>query len=161
MTKVALEVFVCWAHLDALLADKLLAELKPQLMASRRYAFHVWRDRGLVIGEHWRQEIARALRQCWGGLILVSPALLSSDFIDKHELPHFLAGVAPKPALPVMLQRVSFERHDLKGLEDVQIFTLDGRAYGDLTTKAQRSRFAEQFFLQIETRCDRMLAGAP
>lgn len=149
--------FVSYAHADALTATTFLKRLTEQLAPSKRYQYNLWRDTMLLVGERWHDEIQQALGECQMGLLLVSPAFLASDYIVKQELPRFLGQVA-KPVLPVMLQPVDFQRHDLKGLEHHQIFCLDKtKAFGNCGTNATRRRFVAQLFGQIEQRLDRLI----
>ena len=127
-----------------------------QLAPSRRYHDTLWRDTNILAGEGWHGEIQRALNECQLGLLLISPAFLSSTYIAEHELPHFI-GDAATPVLPVMLQPVDFQRHDLKGLAQHQIFRLNQtEAFDNCTTSTTRRRYAEQLFDQIERRLDRL-----
>ena len=60
-----------------------------------------------------------------------------------------------------MLQAVDLERHDLKGLEQTQIFRLESprfrepKSYGDCTA-GQRDRFTRELFRRIELRLDKL-----
>ena len=93
---------------------------------------------------------------CQLGLLLVTPAFLTSKYIAQHELPLFV-GDSAKPVIPVMLKTIDLQRHDTKGLEDYQLFRLDNaRSFADCTTDALRRRFVEQLFIQIERRLDRL-----
>ena len=99
------------------------------------------------------QQIIEARDNCDFGLLLVSPSFLASKFITENELPIFLSG--EKGSIPVMLQPVDFDRHDLKGLEKQQIFRLDfegfkePRAYGECK-KHRRDTFVTELFKAIE-----------
>lgn len=98
----------------------------------------------------------QALDDCHLGLLLVSPAFLASPFITQEELPRFV-GQGARPVLPVLLQRVGLQRHDLRGLQQHQIFWLDPvQSFAHCTTAATRNRFVETLFGQIEQRLDRL-----
>jgi len=147
--------FVSYAHQNQALASQLLDKLQQVLAPSKRFEYQLWSDHQLRVGEDWQQQIAKARDACDFGLLLVSPAFLASKFITEHELPTFVTGV--KPAIPVMLQPVDFERHDLKGLAAAQIFRLhypglqQPRAYGECKGP-RRDSFAFSLFQAIETR---------
>ena len=83
---------------------------------SKQYHYTFWRDNDILVGEKWHEEIQHALGRCDVGLVLVSPAFLGSQYIQDHELPEFVKG-GDKPVIPVMLQPIDLERHDLKGLQ--------------------------------------------
>ena len=97
------------------------------------------------------------------GLLLISPAFLSSDFIIENELSYFI-GSDTKPVIPVLIQPVNFKRHDLKGLLEHQIFRLDidsfksPRAYGECKSN-RKNDFALELFNQVEARVDDIFSG--
>jgi hypothetical protein len=161
MKRQAVGFFVSYARANKALALRFLTRFEEQLTPSRHYAYHVWRDGRILVGEDWHGEIQRALHDCQLGLLLISPAFLGSQYIERHELPTFV-GQDAKPIIPIMLQPVDFERHDLKGLGDQQIFRLDGerfkepKAYGECSGN-QRERFAAALFRQVEQRLDKGL----
>ena len=156
--KARIEFFVSYARDDHDTANHFLKRLRQQLAPSKRYEYVLWYDRDILVGERWHDEIQQALEACQMGLLLMSPSFLESDYIARYELPCFLGGEA-KPIIPVMLQTVNAQRHDLKGLEAHQLFRLDhSHAFADCTTEALRRRFVETLFEQIERRLDRLLA---
>lgn len=130
-----------------------MAKLQDILSPSRRHDYRLWRDTRLILGEEFEKQIREAIDECDFGLLLISPAFLASQFITEKELPAFVSGT--KPSVPVMLQQVDFERHDLKGLENRQIFRLEHpgftepRAYGDCKAN-RRDTFVLQLFGSIE-----------
>lgn len=149
--------FVSYAHADQRLADDLVLRLRQQMTPSRAYEHTLWRDTAILVGERWLDEIVEAIDACDVGLLLVSPAFLGSSFITREELPR-LIDRAGKPIVPVMLQPVSFERHDLKGLSEYQIYRLDRqKSYSECTRDRLRSQFVEALFLEIESRLDRIV----
>lgn len=157
--RTAANFFVSYAHDDDPLADDLVTRLRAQMKPSAAYDHTLWRDTVILAGELWRRQIEEALDACDLGLLLVSPRFLGSAFIGANELPRFVGSDA-KPVIPVMLRPVSFARHDLKGLEDHQIYRLDRRkAYSECTGSRERERFIEELFLQIENRLDRLAAA--
>jgi len=156
----AIRLFVSHAHKDALLYEEFMELLADMLKPSRRYDFRFWTDRSLLVGENWHAGIAQAISQCDVGLLLVSPAFLGSEYIAEHELPKLLANPA-KILLPVMLKKVNLHRHDLKGLEERQLFQL--RARGNtyrsfaLCGSKQKSEFVYELHEQLEQRLDKLL----
>jgi len=158
------QYFVSYAHDDTKLAGKLLAELKKQFGASKGYEFVPWRDTDILPGETWHMEIQNAIATCDFGLLLVSPAFLSSSYVDQHEIPQFLSG--GKTCIPVALCRIDFDDHDLKGLEELDLFryqsegSSEPRAFEDYTSQRLQSNFALELFRKIKRRLDKKYASA-
>lgn len=151
--------FTSYARADEALADDLVQRLQQQMTPSRAYEHTHWRDTAILVGERWLNEIVEAINACHIGLLLVSPAFLGSSTIDREELPR-LIGEPGKPIVPIMLRTVSFERHDLKGLAEYQIYRLDRRkSYSECNGDRDRSRFVEELFGEIENRLDRINAS--
>lgn len=153
-TRSRVRFFVSYARSNKRLADALLQRLQEQLAPSKRYEYVLWRDTEIGVGKLWYDEIRQALDQSELGLLLVSPAFLASPFITQKELPYFV-GSGSKPVIPVLLQTVHFDRHDLKGLKDHQIFRLgDTKSFADCRDDLARRRFVEALFLQVERRLE-------
>ncbi len=147
--------FVSYARSNKQLADSFLQKLREMLAPSKKHEYELWQDTGIEVGEEWEQQILSARDNCDFGLLLVRPAFLGSKFITEKELPIFVSG--EKPSIPVMLQRVDFSKHDLKGLEKRQIFLLDyegfkePRAYGECKQR-RRDTFVLELFKTIENK---------
>ena len=153
--------FISYAHENKSLADVLVKELRTQFDSSRLYELKLWTDDAILVGERWRERIEGAIAECDFGLLLVSPAFLSSPFIREYELPRFVGGSesTTKPIVPVGLEEVDFDRHDLKGLGEHQFFRLPGkgtepRFYAELPSSQKKKKFAHELFLAIADRLD-------
>lgn len=148
------DFFVSYAHRNQQLAESFITKLGDVLRPSKAHDYRLWMDSGIVIGEEWEKQIIEARNRCDFGLLLVSPAFLGSRFISEKELPHFI-GNDRAPSIPVMLQPVDLQLHDLKGLEVLQIFRFTGqrftepRAYGECKGNA-RDAFVLALFRAIE-----------
>jgi hypothetical protein len=157
--KKTITVFISYARANRDLAARFLRKFKEQAAPSKQYHYTFWRDNDILVGENWHEEIQQALGECDVGLVLLSPAFLGSQYIQDHELPKFMKG-GGKPVIPVMLQPIDLERHDLKGLQQTQIFRLDrlrfasAKAYGECSG-SQRDQFASDLFRQVEARLDK------
>jgi hypothetical protein len=158
--KKKISVFVSYARANRDLATRFLKKFKEQAAPSRQYHYAFWRDADILVGEKWHEAIQEALAQCDVGLVLISPAFLGSQYIQDHELTKFLKSVG-KSVIPVLLQPIDLDRHDLKGLQRTQIFRLDRprfaspKAYGECSG-AQRDQFALELFRQVEARLDKV-----
>jgi WD40 repeat protein/uncharacterized protein YjbI with pentapeptide repeats len=167
--KKVVRFFVSYAHNDKTLVDALVKELRAHFASSSRYEVIPWIDHNIQIGELWRESIKKAIHDCEFGLLLVSPQFLASKFIGDHELPHFVGrphNPKLKPVLPVGLVPVSFGRHDLKGLEEHQLFLFEPprgekRYYDQLPSGSKRRDFALHLFLAIEKRLDAYFGSPP
>lgn len=152
--------FVSYAHRNAQLASGFLERLNDVLIPSKHYQYKLWSDHGILVGEDWDSQIKQAMQVCDVGLLLISPSFLASSYITETELPSLLSS--EKKLIPVMLQPIDMQRHDLKGLEKKQIFRLDyegfkePRAYGDCKGP-RRDSFVLSLFAQIEAALDKSL----
>lgn len=149
------EFFVSYAHRNQQLAESFIDELMDMLRPSKAYEYVKWMDSAIVVGDQWQKQILDARDRCTFGLLLVSPAFLSSRFIGENELPHYV-GEGRAASIPVMLSKVDFQLHDLKGLDELQIFRYSGRryseprAYGECKNGNPRSEFVHSLFQSIE-----------
>ncbi len=150
-------MFVSYAHANQELAGRFVAQFREFTLPSKAYHYHFWRDTDLLVGENWDQEIKHALDKCDLGLLLISASFLGSNYITSVEL----KLLERKPVIPVLLWPVDFDRHDLKGLQERQIFRfnksgfLRPKSYGQCTTK-QRVEFMLSLFQQAEKRLDKL-----
>lgn len=129
-----LHFFVSYAHSDSDQAKKLLQPLITDLQLSKRFQYTFWRDHLIQPGERWHEEIQDALRTCDFGIALISRDYLSSKYITEQELPSLVAG--DKPLIPVCLGLMDFQRQNLHGLQDHQIYRYE-------TTPGQMRCFME------------------
>jgi len=150
-----IKFFVSYAQKNKLLADTFTEQLMDLLGPSKKFEYKLWMDSGLIIGDAWREQIRTAKDECDFGLLLLSPAFLNSEFIAEQELPSFV-GDRRAPSIPVLLAKVDFQLHDLKGLEELQIFRYRGKRYTDFRSYAEckagnpRHDFVFSLFESIE-----------
>jgi hypothetical protein len=150
-----IEFFVSYAHKNQQLAESFVDELMDVLSPSKAYEYVTWMDSAILVGDQWQKQILDARDRCTFGLLLVSPAFLSSGFIGENELPRYV-GEGKAASIPVMLSKVDFQLHDLKGLEELQIFRYMGRryseprAYGECKSGSPRRDFVYSLFQAIE-----------
>jgi hypothetical protein len=158
-TKKQITTFISYAHTDSEIATKFLDEFSEMLLPSAKYEYDFWRDKNILPGENWHHEIQDALIRCSMGIVLVSPAFLGSKYVSVHELPA-LMNRQEALLIPVMLRKVNFERHDLKGLKEQQIFQWrSGDPKGEKSYaqcgKRQRYEFVFELFDQVELLLDK------
>lgn len=100
-----LSIFVSYAHTD----EEFRAELEKRLILLKvQGRIQTWNDRHLVPGDTWNDEIAANLDKAQLILLLVSIDFLSSDFIQKNEVPRALQRHAAKQAtvVPIIVRSV-------------------------------------------------------
>ena len=155
--KKRIEFFVSYAHRNQQIAESFVDELMDMLRPSKAYEYVKWMDSAIVVGDQWQKQILEARNRCAFGLLLVSPAFLSSTFIGENELPHYV-GDKRAPSIPVMLSKVDFQLHDLKGLEELEIFRFMGRQYTEPRSYSEckrgnpRREFVFSLFQAIEAK---------
>jgi hypothetical protein len=154
MKKRSVSFFVSYAKANKVAVEQFLQLYKEQIGASKRFSYSQWSDNQIMVGDNWHNAIQEAISHTDFGILLVSPAFLNSSYIESHELPEYLKSDG-KRCFPVMLANVDFDRHDLKGLQDKQIYRLDiidlqpPRAFRDLKGK-RKTQFVEKFFAQVD-----------
>lgn len=154
MDKKEVSFFVSYAHANESAKKAFMGLFLEQTGAAKRFNYRFWDDQSIVIGDNWQASIEHAMKNADFGLLLISPAFLNSKFINDNELPHYL-GVDGKRCFPVMLAPVDFERHDLKGLDEQQIYRLNSsdfkspRAFNELKGN-RKEQFARELFAQID-----------
>lgn len=148
--------FLSYAHADRTLVDRLRKLLAPRLASRRGPNVSVWWDDLILIGQLWDEEIRRAITNADFGLVLVSPALLASDYVRRVEIPA-LTTASGTAVMPVGLQHVDLARSDLQGLDAHQIFRYrvrneaEPKWFADLGGQ-NPARFCDQLAGQITDR---------
>lgn len=89
-----MNIFISYAHADSTWLELLQKHLK---VLKRYYQeIDVWDDNKLRTGDHWKEEIEKALNKANIAILLVSTDFLASDFITNNELPPLLANAEKK-----------------------------------------------------------------
>jgi hypothetical protein len=153
-----IRLFGSYAHDDDPLASELMDALFVHLQSAKGFTFSMWTDRRLMLGDEWDPKIKEEMEASDGGLLLVSPTFVTRPYIQKFELPHFLTR-KEKVALPVLLRPVDLSRQTLLGLEDRQIYSLNGKAYSQLDAKG-KERFVLELFRRVYDRFQEVFACA-
>lgn len=158
--KKQITTFISYAHRDSEIATKFRNEFSEMLLPSAKYEYVFWQDKNILPGENWHHEIQDALIRCSMGIVLISPAFLGSKYISVHELPALMNR--PEALLiPVMLNKVNFERHYLEGLKERQIFQWrsgdpkGAKSYAQCG-KRQKYEFIFELFDKVEMLLDKL-----
>lgn len=153
MSKRKISFFISYAHKNVKAKEEFLELFQEQCAPDKLFEFQFWNDEVLKVGDKWDSAIQTALKQCDFGLLLLSPSFLGSNYITQYELPTYASG--EKNCFPIMLCPIDFERHDLKGIQEIQIFRLPSKrgkqlkAFTDLKTTHRREDFVRELYMQI------------
>jgi len=150
MSRINVPYFVSYAHKDSTNATKLVEALDANLRISGSYAFAPWRDTNILAGEHWDAEIHQAMADCRFGLLLLSPAFFASEYIVTQELARLLSS--GKMVIPVLLEPLDFKRQDLQSVQELQIFTHEGKSFRECRLTETKLVFAKNLYGHIEDR---------
>src|SRR6266567_4911620 len=112
----AVEIFLCYAHEDEPLLNKLKTHLRPM---QRQELIDIWHDREIHAGEEWVSEIDIHLKTAQIILLLISPDFMDSDYcygvemkraIERHERGEALV-------IPIILRYVYWQGEPLGKLQ--------------------------------------------
>ena len=78
MSRQEVRIFVSYSHRNRDGAARFLEAFEEYCRCSKTYAYRFWKDTELKIGERWEEAIRQNLTKSHCGLLLISPALLSS-----------------------------------------------------------------------------------
>jgi CheY-like chemotaxis protein len=81
-------VFVCYARKD----EEFRNEMAQFLQGMTELGVDTWDDRKILFGEHWADEIAKAVHSADVAILLVSIHFINSRFIKEFELPSLLVA---------------------------------------------------------------------
>lgn len=155
--KQKVKIFISYAHSNGVSAKQFIEQFKDYITASKSFDYSIWHDVELNVGENWNAKILDELNKCDCGLLLVSTSFLTSNYITEKELPILLNK--EKVVIPVLLSQIDFKRHDLKGLDEYQIYRLiddrfkEPRSYAELKPK-RKLDFVSKLFNQMEERLE-------
>ena len=152
MSTKSVSLFLSWCHRDVVLKNDLIGNLGDNLSILKDVDLQWWEDSDLLCGEEFGLEIQSRIDEADYGLMLLTPAYLTSTFVERYEWPRFIGTAADKGALPVALGHLAaFDgSRNYRGVEKHQVFSLDGRAYSQL--RGRRPEFAQRLATEIRRR---------
>ena len=150
--KEKVKLFISYAHGDKEEVTELMMLLKLNFKLSKLFDYEIWQDGELLLGDKFHTEITAAAEHCDFGLLMTSLSFLNSQYINDYELPPLVSN---DKALPIAINRVDFQRHDLKGLEEYQFFGHE-KCFSRCTTKLEQEDFAHELFCQIEDKISKI-----
>ncbi len=80
-------VFICYSQKDENLKKELLTHLGVLVYAN---LIEVWSDDRIDAGSGWKSEISEAINRAQVAILLISANFLTSEFIQKWEIPELL-----------------------------------------------------------------------
>lgn len=141
-------LFVSYSKADMQDVDW-LTRLRMYLTPFRRVgSLDIWDDGRLPPGSLWREEIAQALDNVVGAVLLVGPGFLASDFVVQHELPSLLksAKVRGVCLFPIV---IGFCGYGASELGAYQAFNSPEEPLESLT-RSEQNRILNAFALCID-----------
>ncbi len=147
---------VC-ASADRALGRKLIEALQAHLRISKRHRYDGWAPWDVTLGQYEGDEAARRVGSSVFILVLVSPALLA----DAHA-----RGLVTRAqgegrlVVPVRVEHLNHDLHDLWGLEGLEFYPRDGKPYAK-ATRAGKAAFVEGLFAALDDAVAAWRARAP
>lgn len=110
------KIFLCYAHEDEALLNKLKTYLKP---LQRQKLIDTWCDRDISAGKPWEQEIKERLNAADIILLLVSPDFMASDYCSSVEMQQALERhkLGEARVIPVILRHVFWQEEPVGTLQ--------------------------------------------
>lgn len=108
------KIFISYSHKDSVWLDKVRNHINV-LKNHLEINIEVWDDNKLEVGDVWKEEIKQSLEDAGIAIFLVSTDFLSSNFINKEEIPPILENAKSKGTiiLPIILKVCYFEKSKL------------------------------------------------
>ena len=115
-------IFISYSHADEAWKDRLVRHLRVLKSVA------VWEDRQIAGGDEWFSEIQGALRRADIAVLLVSADFLTSEFIERHEVPALLQRRVSEGVrvMPLLVKPCAWE--GIAWLAALQIRPTDARA---------------------------------
>jgi len=132
------KIFICYSHEDKTWIQQLAFYLKQ--LQHKGISF--WYDKKIRTGDIWPLEIQTAIETSHLIICLISNSFLASDFIRTKEIPAILKRQKEGIKLfPILLEDCMWKVMDW--LEDIQIYSNNGKPLESLNEKDLRKKFIE------------------
>ncbi|MFN9623125.1 MAG: toll/interleukin-1 receptor domain-containing protein [Cyanobacteriota bacterium] len=137
--------FISYSHQD----QKWLERLNQMLVPLGRVGLAIWSDQRIRPGDDWRQAIEDELAKATVAILLVSPAFIASEFIDKNELPPLLAAAGQR-GLRVLWIPVSTCLHEKTPIATYQAVRPPHQPLDSLKRSSDINKALKAIALEIE-----------
>jgi len=94
-------VFISYSRADIDSLKRVQVHLKPFEKQGR---IDLWDDTKIKAGEHWEENIEKALNKAKIAILLISADFLASDFITDNELPPLLKAAEEKKTVILIVK---------------------------------------------------------
>jgi len=130
-------VFISYSHKDEIWKDRLLPHLKS---LEQQGDIILWDDRKIGTGDDWYPEIQDALLRSSVAICLITANYLSSDFINKEEIPAFKEKRGNEGLLlvPILVRPCPWKK--IRWLKSIQIFPADDISIEEIRPKIKQER---------------------
>ncbi len=82
-----MKIFISYSREDKVWKDRLLKHLVP---LQKNGILDIWEDSRITLGDNWDPAIEKAINEADVAILLISSDFLSSEYIQKQELPMLL-----------------------------------------------------------------------
>ncbi|MCK4817537.1 toll/interleukin-1 receptor domain-containing protein, partial [bacterium] len=145
------KVFISYSHKDEKWKDRLVTHLKAFV---HQGDIVLWDDRKIDTGQDWFPEIEAAMADADIAICLISKHYLSSDFINKEEIPELKKRRKEEGMLlmPLLLSPCTWEA--IKWLKGIQMFPRDSMSLEEIKQKVKQEKKLTEFALDIHERIE-------
>ena len=123
-------ILISYAQQDKAYADVFMKEFQKHSHLSRNFKWVTWTDKNIQPDSPWHEDIQYRMEGCNFAVLLVSPAFLDSQYIQKEAFNDFLKQTREERFLffPVLLSTCDYSSH--QELTKRQFFIPKGVDYG-------------------------------
>ncbi|WP_439483994.1 leucine-rich repeat domain-containing protein [Cyclobacterium plantarum] len=129
--KTNFKIFISYAHDDREYFEVFSKEFSKHLNTSVKYSFSSFDDREILLGSDWNSRLEKEIETCQVGILLVSSAFLTSEYIQEKELADLILRLKDHHGfvlVPIYFE--AFDFHDWHHLKVYQFFKPSGVKYG-------------------------------
>jgi|GEM_PF-367193 len=139
MSKASKTVFIAYARTDWKWLENTSTQLR---VLESRMDIDVWSDKEIGAGDEWLEKIEEAISRAGVAILLISAKFLTSDFINRKEVPGLLARRSHDglPVIPVLIRDCAWKH--VPWLEKMQIRPYGARPLANFSTAKADTQLA-------------------